>query len=344
MVAQCPSFQGSSTTFAEDGTDRHSALRLYYHGDDSELVLLDDESQQAVRWAADYIRAHTTDSYPVEWEIKRQWTRPDFSEAEGTPDVVNGRTIFDFKWRHRDYTAQMADYAYSLCADGVVTVHLLFGATRKPEVLQFDAEACEKIINPILENAESPHPKPCDYCGWCAKRLICPALTKPATIVADGYQEPGLLDLATWRPSEMMDNPEHLAFALTLWRKVLKKWGESVEFHAMEAATKRGLQLPGYELKSKSGRQFVSDVAAAFAASGLSADEFLKACEVRLNTSKKYPDRLGLDQLFKAKLEEKSIASAKRKVVQKLGDLIQRTKDTLTLSATKGGDHDDDNE
>lgn len=343
MLAQCAEFESSGSDFAELGTDRHAALKAHFAGDNSLLDLLDEESQAGVLWAAEYIRANTTESHPVEWEQKRAWTRPDFSAAEGTVDVVNGGDIFDFKWRERDYSPQMADYATERLERGfkTVTVHVLFGASRRAEKLHFDLDACERVLIPILIRLENPKPTPCDYCGWCAKRLTCPALTGPAKTVAAGYAEAPTLELIKdWHPSEMLDKPEQLSFALTVWRKILKKWGESVEFHAMEAATKRGLKLPGFELKSKRGRQFVTSVAQAFDVSGLSPAEFLQACDVRLNTSKKYPDRKGLDVIFKDKFSEASLASSKRSVQKKLGDLIQRRKDGLELRSVKDAEEE----
>lgn len=342
MLAQCACFESSGSDFAELGTDRHAALKAHFIGDDSLLDLLDEEDQAGVRWATDYIRANTTASYPVIWERKLHWTRPDFSEAEGTPDVVNGPEIFDFKWRYRNYEAQMADYAWAVMELGnfeSVTVHLLFGANKRSEKLRFDREACDRVIAPILDGMAKPVPKNCEYCGWCAKQFTCPANTGPALRVAEGYAEPNLLDMVrNWHPSEMIADAEQIALALTIWRRILKKWGDSVEYHAMEAATKQGLKLPGFELKEKRGKQFVADVQAAFAASGLSAEQFLSTCAVRLNTSKKYPDNKGLDTVFKEAFGEASTAAAKRSVEKKLGDLIQRTKASLQLVSTKGNE------
>jgi hypothetical protein len=343
MLAQCPCFESSGSEFAELGTDRHDALKAHYAGDDSLLDLLDDDSHEGIRWAADYIRAHSTDGYPLEWEVKRAWCRPDFSDATGTPDVVNGLTIFDFKWRYRDYSAQMADYALSLIGNSSdkVTVHLLFGANRRAEKLQFDYEACERILLPILKGLENPTPKACDYCGWCSKQFTCPAKTGPARTVAEGYAEPDMLQLIKdWHPSEMMNDAQQIAFALTIWRKLLKKWGESVEFHAMEAVTKLGLQLPGYELKERQGREFVTNAQRAFELSGLPAEKFLAVCSVRLNSSKTYADQIGLEKLFAEALGIKT-APAKREMKKKLAEVIQRGKSTLALVNAKGGDEEE---
>lgn len=337
MLAQCPAFESSGSNFADLGSDRHAALKAHFEGDDSLLELLDEEDQDGIRWAADYIRANSTDGHPLEWEVRRSWMRPDLSPAEGTPDVTNGPQIFDFKWRSRDYAAQMADYALERIEQGFkqVTIHILFGCEKRAVKLHFDSEACEKIIMPILRGLENPTPKPCDYCGWCARQFTCPAKTGPAKVVAEGYAEPDMVQLIKdWHPSEMMNDPQQIAFALTIWRKILKKWGESVEFHAMEAATKLGLKLPGFELKERQGREFVTNAQRAFELSGLPAEKFLTTCSVRLNTSKTYVDQIGLEKLFAEALGLKA-APAKREMKKRLAEVIQRGKSTLALVSAK---------
>lgn len=341
MLAQCPQFESGSSDFAELGTDRHSALREYYEGKTGEYDMLDEESQAGIRWAAEYIKCHVSESWAVRWETRGNFIAPNFEEMSGTPDLVNGLNVFDFKWRERDYTAQMACYALMVIEsleDTVsigelrVRVHQLFGQPRKAVVLDFDRASAEGAIEPILSALGGP-PTPCDYCGWCAKRLMCPALTGPAKYIAEKYADLSMVNVASWHPSEM-ENPEHLALALTIWRRVLKKWGESVEFHASEAATKKGLQLPGYELKERQGRKFVSDTKSAYEASGLAPEKFLQACSVRLNSSKKYPDQVALDALFKE--QAGSLAAGKRMAEKKLADVIKRGRSTLALVAAKG--------
>jgi len=344
MLAQCPSFESGSTEFSELGTDRHAALKAHFAGDDSLLDLLDEEDQTGIRWAAEYIRLKTPLSdHPIEWEIKRSFVATNFEDMEGTPDAVCGQDIFDFKWRPRDYTAQLACYALMeierfeklTTLDPVIRCHILFGQTRRAEVLHFDRAAAETIIEPILKSCEQPTPRVCDYCGWCAKKLTCVALTDPAKKVAMGYADLTLVDVASWHPSEM-DKPEDIALGLTIWRRVLKKWGESMEFHAQMAAEKKGLKLPGYELRPSKGKRYVADVKQSFALTGLPPDEFIKACDVRLNTSKKYPDKLGLDAVARAYFNEPSLAAAKRNMLKKLESVIAQGKETLRLKAVKG--------
>jgi hypothetical protein len=348
MLDQCPCFESSGSDFAELGTDRHDALKSHYAGDDSLLSLLDDDSQEGIRWAADYIRAHSTDGHPLEWEVKREWTRPDFSDATGTPDVVNGPAIFDFKWRYRDYSAQMADYADSLIQNGheKVTVHLLFGATRRAETLIFDADSSERIVLPILKSLEgNPKPRACDYCGWCARKAVCPAYVAQVRElkregVTDIFSNAKVIKWidAGCHTSALVEDAELVSLLLT-WSRQFAKIHDGIEHFAKEAATKHGLKIPGYELKERAGRKYVTNAQRAFELSGLPAEKFLTACAVRLNTSKTNSDQIGLDKLFAESLGLKS-ATAKRECEKKLAEVIQRGKSTLALVSAKGGDEE----
>jgi hypothetical protein len=164
---------------------------------------------------------------------------------------------------------------------------------------------------------------------------MCPALTKPAQTIALSYGD--MAQIQDWHPSEM-DKAEHLALALVIWRKVLKKWGKSVEFHAMEAATKKGLKLPGFELKERQGKKFVGDTARAYELSGLPPEKFLLACGVRLNTSK-LTGLLGLDSVYKE--TEGSLAAGKRAAEKRLADAITRGKSSLQLVGTEDTEAED---
>jgi hypothetical protein len=341
MLSKCPKFESSGgSEFAELGTDRHAALHAHFKGDDDLLTLLPDEDQEAIRWAAEYIRLKANSDYPIEWETKRTFISRNFNTVEGTPDAVCGFDIFDFKWRPRDYTAQMAAYSLMLLQprnEGEVTCHLMFGALRKVETIVFDEDTAEQIVFDIAQRIEDPaaKPAPCEYCNWCSKRIVCPAMTGPAAQVAEGYGD-GAIGIANWHPSEMKD-PEQIALGLTIWRRILKGWGESMEFHALEAAQKSGIALPGYELKERQGKKFVSDTQKAYELSGLPPDKFLKACAVRLNTSKTYPDQLGMDTLFRDR-DGGTAAAAKRAVESRLGAVIARGKTSVYLKATGASD------
>ncbi len=346
MLAQCPRFtSGVSGQYAEIGTRRHKLLRRMFDADftDDEATGMAEEDVAGIKWAVDYIRVHAPMSdYHLSWESPLSIEWDDFSTINGTPDCTCGPDLFDFKWRARDYTAQMAAYALGMTQRGhpVVNVHLLFGATQRAEKFTLTESACRQILAPILESvaSASPQPTPCDYCGWCQDRLVCPALLGTAEKVANGYaQEP-----ISWHPSKMI-TPEEIAMGLTVWRTILKPWGDSMEWHALESAQKLGLKLPGYELKTKRGREYCSDVARAFQSAGLPQETFLQCCDLRLNTSKSYPDKIGIRDAY-AKQNGLALAPAKRELARRLQECMGRGNDSMQLVPTKQQHEENDAE
>jgi hypothetical protein len=363
MLAQCPCFEaGDTSVYAEDGQKRHEALAEIFRnegtvldGADAEPVQtlldsLDDESREGIEWAADYIRVKAPMSdYPLRIEEHVNPLGPDFAplfENGGTRDYACGPHVFDFKWRERDYTAQLAAYALASFEEGhpVVWLHSLFGATRRARVAKLDEQSARALVDGIIASARNPdaQPTPCDYCGWCAKRLTCKPYTRTAKRVAEGYADESLLaQVQSWHPSDAKSADE-IALMLTIARRLLAPWCKSVEFHAREAALKDGLQLPGYELKEKRGKSFVADVPRAHELLGLPAADVLRCCELRLNTSKKNPDKQGVIDIY-AKVHEMKAAPAKRAVRQKLAEVITTGKPTMSLVAV-GGEGEAENE
>ena len=351
MLAQCPHFDGQGGEHADQGTKRHEALAALMREDETlvnALDALDDESQEGVRWAAEYIRLHAPMSdHPLSTELHLNPLADDFTpifENGGTVDYACGNHLFDFKWRYRDYTAQMAAYALGyLQRTGrpSVMVHVLYGDPRKSVVLDFTEESALTEIDAIIKRALDPEAKPvkCDYCDWCSRALTCPALTQPAAQVAAGRHDVPK-DIATqfgaWIESGAytgaIDDPAVMAMVLSTAR-ALKTFVAAAEFRALEMATKEGRSLPGFELKSKAGRTYCHNLAGAFSDSHLPQKDFLECCDIRLNTSAKYPDKRGLVDAY-ASAHGLKKATAKRKLLDSLAAHLTKTKDTQYLKAT----------
>lgn len=327
-LAQCPKFEsGGTSDFAEAGTARHHALSaMLMNNDESLAFALPDESERdAVIWAADYIRlkAPTTD-YPLRCEEKREWTGPDFSDREGTPDVTCGNHIFDLKWRRRDYTAQMADYALAVmehvCFESV-TIHILYGAFKQIEVIQLDYATASRIVLDILTRANDPksEPNPCDYCGWCAKRLTCNALLNRVNTVVENRED---WRLASYHSSEIL-TAEEMGKALRL-AKALGAWCEAVEHHAREMA-RNGIVPEGFKVQERKGNRFIASITEAYSRSGLSQEDFIAACEIKFSS---------LVELYAAQNGLKK-AAAEREMERKLGEVVQRKNSTVSLVSVK---------
>lgn len=343
MLKQCPKFEPSGGEFAEAGHERHEALRGLLIGESFLFDSLEEEDAAGVRWAYDYIQVNAPMSeYPLELEQQKEWIDPvTFDIRQGTVDVACGPHIFDFKWRERDYLSQMAAYALTRPQFQEVTVHILFGEPQVAKKIIFSQESAEHIIAPIISDALNGAltATPCDYCNWCANRLTCPAVLESAQAIAQGYSDSD--KAKEWHPSKM-ETPEEIAAALWIARKVLGPWCKSIEFHAREAAIKKGLALPGFQIKTQKGKTFCSDVSTAFGLSGIPQEQFLKCCDLRLNTSKKIKEKVGLIDALKAQMDIPR-TQAKKQILSKLDSVLKQAS-TITKLISKGEEEEKEEE
>lgn len=373
MLAACPCFESGPTEWTEGGTNRHSYLHTLWirhnelNGAAAESMLRDaaeklsEEEIDACQWAYDYIKntAALLDN-PIHFERKMSCELSDWSVMEGTPDVVCGRDLFDLKWRERDYHAQMAAYALMMMqADPAlpfVRVHIMFGAFRRVEtVYSLDRNQAEWIVEETIATTQEkmietaidgtrtssiPSPRSCEYCGWCKKQLTCPAFTKPVAEAVREITKFNPPQITQWNPAEMK-TAEEISFGLTMVRNILKPYCGAMEKRALHANLVEGISLePDYVLAKTKGRSAVTDVQGAFALVGVPQEDFFRACEVRMNTSKTYPDRVGLTEIFAAKNEMKK-APAKRALLAKLAPVIMEGKDGWKLKSVKGNEEEE---
>jgi len=339
MLARCPKFNGENRdpgslrsvvevsgdrAFADAGTLRHTALSEYLSGNEAAIFTLPEDQQDGVIWAADYIKLKAPmNDDPLVFEKTLHTTLPNGDQLTGTPDVVCGPHIFDLKWRYRDYGQQMAAYALMTLVAGhaEVSTHLLFADQQRSVVLRFDSETAWASIRPVIEAAKDPAaiPTPCEYCGWCRERMVCPAMIERLNSVIEGRPD---WHLGQYHASEIK-SPQEMGKALDIAR-CLGDWCESVEHHAKEMAVKLGLVPFGYKLQDRRGNRFITDVSEAYVRAGIPQAEFLKACVVKPKA------------LFDAYavLNGMKVKAAEREVETKLGEIIQRKQSTVSLVST----------
>jgi len=325
MVAQCSSFEAGGGAFADEGVERHKYFAALGRANVTEVEAraeqLPEDDQDGVNWAFNYVNAHASKDFPIQWETTLHFRDENFEAIYGgTPDAVCGFEIFDLKWRERDYRAQMAAYALMLLLDqdfDRVRVHVLFAESQKAVVYDFTIEEALAVLTPIHARIFNGEPEtPCDYCGWCSRALTCPALNQRAQAVAAGREDWALQQYHT----SAIASPIEMGKALRLAR-FLKKWIAAVEHHAREMAVVRGEQIPGASVKSRQGKQTCADVEEAYRLSGLPPEHFLAACDLRLNGSKS--GRKGLIDIF-AEVNVKTKASAKRELLKRLEPVLSR--------------------
>lgn len=338
-LAECACFESEPSEYTGPGTERHAALTAALQGNDFLLEALEEEDAAGVRWALHYIQVHAkTAQHPLVCETTLS-TR--FSlhghELTGTPDVACGLDIFDLKWRsNAEYWPQLAGYAFlriaeeSIAESQPITVHILHGAFQRVETRTFTLYEALDIILPIIEKAAQPgnQPNPCSFCKWCAKKATCPALNALALTVTLNRED---WSLSTYHASEI-EQPAEMAKALRIARK-LKHWIKAVEYFALEMHIKRGVTIPDNKLQTKAGKSSCANMVGAFNATGLSANDFLACCEIRMGKDKKNPAKRGLIETF-AKANGISEAEAKRRLKTKLQDHMRTAKESQFLQST----------
>jgi hypothetical protein len=336
-LSQCPQFvSGPETEFAAQGTARHKAFKFMLENPDMKDcpanigdVELTPEDREGIEWAVEYVRVNAPMSdHPLELEVKRSFTGPNFEQIEGTPDVVCGNTIFDLKWRRDDYDAQMAGYSLMLEAY-TVDVHILFAESKTVRRLVFSGDDAERKIFPAIEAAGQGEAKSCDYCGWCAKQLTCSAHVENAEGLSqtrDDVKAEDAVSFSKWiaggAHASELKTPELAGAALRIAR-TLSKWCEAVEHFARELATKEGKVPAGFKLQERKGNRTIPDINAAFARAGLPQKEFLEACEIKFSAlAEKHATLNGMKK-----------AGAEKDMEARLGDALQRKPSTVSLVA-----------
>jgi hypothetical protein len=282
---------GPDSKVLEDGRDRHLALGKLWHGDSSLLDMLEPEDREGVLWAFDYCKRELPhDRYPVQFEVHMQLLDSDFDPIfpeGGHLDVVCGSHIVDLKWRPRDYTGQMVAYALMRMEEmewANVYTHCLYGAVKRAEKIEWYQEACWRELYRILGEYldEQIAAATCDYCGWCSRKLECPAFNAPAVRVAQGREDWGM---QTYHVTQIT-TPEDMAKAIQL-STLLRKWCDAVDFCKREWTIKQGVKIPGYTLRQELGDREVIDINEALRLSGIPLEKFLASLDIGIGKLKK---------------------------------------------------------
>ncbi len=324
---QCVCFQSDDVKrdYSELGTQRHAELarRLEGKPEDPFAKPLDDESLEAIDWAFEYIQMTRNGDLLVEQPIEIA-VGHNGDGFKGTVDCrdLNVYNVWDFKWRYRDYSVQMAAYALGIMQaewSELITVHILFGESMKAVKYDLSLDEAEKIVNDIVAKVEAGgKPTPCEYCNWCKRKATCPALEARVKAIQEGRED---WELDNYHGTQI-DDPEAMAKALILAREV-KAWIEGIEYHAKRLAEKNG-GLPGFKLQTRQGRASITNIPEACRISTLPPDDFLAICSVS-------PNKI-VTAVFESNKEAyTSKASAERAIKKALEPVTERGESSISL-------------
>lgn len=286
-LVHCRHFRNSGTESvnATRGTTQHELLAKLLTGQ-SIPEDVDANDLACVQWAADRINTFTsTENRLVEaglMLLDDEWQELTF----GTADVVSmtprgpGDTlvIVDYKsGSYKDYQPQL--HVYSRMAMQRYDVrkcecHILYGMDRQDETFTVNYKDTDYIVDIInqINTDQLGGKKANEFCCYCAHQPTCSQTQAVVTAVtkAENYDITGIID---WS----LDNatPEKLSqmYSAATW---LEKFSERIK-EGVKQRIKDGTEVPGYHFASIT-RRSITDIPAAFQASGLTQEEFLRAC------------------------------------------------------------------
>ena len=292
----CPGFSNDSdgdTLAADEGKLLHKACET------GDLTGLTDEQKEQVEKCLGFIAPMVVGA---DRDLREQEMRVPIINRRGIVDrlIVKNRTAYAIDWKFgrnpvddAEINNQGQAYALALLKGmpDIERVVVLFVSPRcndisKGEFTQVDVPRLETRIMTILarraavfEEAREDLLNPTDeICRYCGNRGTCPALYSKALVVAQNYADTQLDIPPKFHPSTWTTPEEHsIGRRLAL---VLEKWVESVKSHNLQFVMDAGQTIPGFEMKTKSGKREIRDTLAAYAAlkDDLTVEEFLAAC------------------------------------------------------------------
>lgn len=292
----CPGFRNDSdgdSEAADEGKLLHKACET------GDTTGLNDEQREQVEKCLGFIAPMVAGA---DRDLREQEMRVPIINRRGIVDrlIVKNRTAYAIDWKFgrnpvddAEVNNQGQAYALALLTGmpDIDRVVVLFISPRcndisKGEFTQADVPRLETRIMTILarraavfEEARHDLLFPTDeICRYCGNRGTCPALYSKALVVAQNYSDTALEIPAQFHPSTWTTPEEHsVGRRLAL---VLEKWVESVKSHGLQFVTEAGQTIPGFDLKTKSGKREIRDTMAAYAAlkDELTFEEFLAAC------------------------------------------------------------------
>lgn len=343
----CPCFESDPAPRedATEGTRQHAALESILRGGSGDsLADLSTDGAEAVQWAADYIRT-LAGELPIQPETRLEYRAPDaFAQGgnsvlyHGTADAIiirgtgNHADLIDYKSGADDFDhrPQLAGYALALFSMRtrlkVIRCHVLYGRVQHVDSWSLtQADAAAQVL-PVIEAHQNParQPSACAYCGMCAARATCPALTATAGTVAKAEELEAEFLPALRDPSALTD-PATASKALTLARQV-STWADGIRKAVTELA-KDGTPVPGYRIQERKGSPDLIDPTEAAERLDLPALVFFQAGKWSI-------PKLA-DQYAKANGIPKSRARAE--VEEKLSDILKPGRPSVSLVVEKGG-------
>ena len=305
----CPAYEDDphKETYAatERGTQAHAAMES---DDDSQL---DDEQKRWVAMCRGY-RQHVF--IPLAEKAGADARSVKEARLEALPDVwgyadeywVFGKEVhlFDWKfgsWSQEDTATNPQTQAYVLGIwnkhPEVDTVHCHWVYPVREEISRHTYHRgedfqriklrLETIVARCTATAIKANPVE-SVCTWCGNKAVCPALHRMILPVASRYADGHQMVVPQVPNFDMVKDPVQMSRLLD-WAPILEKTAESIKRHALEMRLNEGMEIPGYDLRSRQGKSRILNPQIAFeqAQDFMDLNTFMRAVDVSAAELKK---------------------------------------------------------
>jgi hypothetical protein len=265
-LAECPCYEskkGEAGPAAQRGTLLDGRFREALATGELNEVDLTKDDIKAVKWAIKQVKKIAGNNAIITDESLLKVKTPGIDHI-GTEDcrIPEIQTSGDLKTGiQRSYFSQMAAYAWgnmeaNFCEEW--TCYLIFCDQKEVVEHKFTLAKAQEVVEGIINEYVNPEklPSVCQYCSWCAKKDVCPAVVSPvveANNLMDSTQ-----NLAVLR-EEIANDPVRLSRFLEInkmFESELVKPLKEIAKEKLEA----GEDLQGWKLSQVKGSEYFDKV------------------------------------------------------------------------------------
>lgn len=291
-----PAFKDDPTRevhyLTEEGKLMHKALET---GNDSGL---NEDQKRLVAMCREYIESVLPTGATRLYETKFPIIDEDYGYGDFIALHENRAWYIDYKFAatpQEPVETNPAAQAYVLGIFNTwpylkrVSVAYLYPKLDQVSMCDYYRKDCARIenrIRAIKARAKNATPATCNYsddtCGWCVYLSSCPTAAKALLPVATKYAESHALPLPALPDLSLVRDPKQWArlFAAV---PVFEKLADSIKRHALEFRIQTGQEIPGTEVRTRSGKGQILNPTIAHEIAvqhGMKHEDFLRAVEV----------------------------------------------------------------
>lgn len=260
------------------GLAQHESLAKVIYRYELPFEGLSEKETEQVQWAAETLTelaasvGYQPHEIAIESRLHYYGAGDDFEPMSfGTADAEFAHYVFDAKFGdEHDYYPQMAVLALmKMQRDGLPRVHAVVAFARSKRVRRYviTKESAELLFFGVLNRQNNPltKPTPCEYCGWCARKLTCEAINSVVDETLLANRPDWGLRLPTAKISEAGSDPVLIGAMRWAWKAYIEPWGEALDYQAATMAATGTVPL-GFRRQDEKGRLAVLDSEKAVAA------------------------------------------------------------------------------